>query len=98
MNGGRDWRRSEAEQLDHEAVKLVEQTREDLVYNFTGQGGSAEDELSKVVESQGVEKKPSNSALIPKNYFLQAGQSEQWAEALPSVFPAGTSMPLEWTP
>ena len=36
MNGGRDWRRREAEHAGIEDTELIEKEREDIVEDFTG--------------------------------------------------------------
>jgi predicted ATPase len=109
MNGGRDWRRREAEEMDGEAAKIAETMREEMIEVFSGlekmEPGnlglgyeqSAHSGFSKSSESKSSELRTVVKDMTPKKYLLASSDNEAtWDTILRSALPSDTPSPVPW--
>ncbi|KAF8864984.1 hypothetical protein BDZ45DRAFT_684529 [Acephala macrosclerotiorum] len=109
IEGGRDWRRREAEEMDVEAFEIAEAMREEIVEGFPNSAPSStlfnEDQKAlqysgyaggATVEDAATEEK-TVKATTPKRYFL-ASQNEQkvWQDAVRASISADTPEVILW--
>lgn len=111
MEGGRDWRRREAEEI--ETDERLEAMREEMVEGFAGleemtarnlglgyeQGISEKGNLASVLEeSQNVEERSDRkNAIAPRRYLLSSIDTEDtWAVVVQGALPANTPSPIPW--
>jgi protein AFG1 len=111
MNGGRDWRRREAEEMDEEATEIAETMREEMIGGCSGleklepgnlglgHEQSLQDKVPKGSESNAEDAETSTivKATTPKKYILASSDSEQtWNAVLHSALPSDTPSPAPW--
>ncbi|KAG0646023.1 Lactation elevated [Hyphodiscus hymeniophilus] len=108
MNGGRDWRRREAEEMDEEAAEIAETMREEMIEGFSGLEKLEAGNL-RLTHEQSLKDKDSNrileepetpsifKAATPKKYLLASSDNDEaWDSVLHSALPPGTPNPAEW--
>lgn len=94
MEGGRDFRRREAEELDIKATETAEALREEILSGFP--------ELEKIgLEHDEKASESSNPTLIkgltPKKYLVAAGDDKQtWEIVIRSALPSAVPDPIPW--
>lgn len=103
MEGGRDWRRREVEEMDEEASEIAENTREEMIGGISGMeksdgsvGHSPNQSLHDRADLTEQEPKFIN-ATTPKKYLLaSADDDETWNAVVHSGLPSGVSKPIPW--
>lgn len=104
MEGGRDYRRRESEEMDEEEAQIAETIREEMIQGF------AQHEIAlvsgKFVPSQVWPGAASASAedesnlkrgTTPKKYFLMSSDAHgQWQNAIKATLPADTPEDIPW--
>jgi peroxisome-assembly ATPase len=110
IEGGRDWRRREAEEV--ETDESVETMREEMVEGFVGLAkmaaglgyeqsvSEARNTASEDEEVQNVEERTDRkNAIAPKRYLLSSIDTEDtWAAVVQGALPANTPSPIPWEP
>jgi len=95
MNGGRDWRRREAEHAGIEDTELIEKEREDIVEDFTG-WDKTDQKVSLLSMKEPLEEKLNNLTLLPKKYLLSSTANKDWKASVLSALPSETTYPIPW--
>lgn len=107
MDGGRDWRRREAEEMDNGTLEAIEEMRVEMVDRFAHLG-TLERRRSVIAYEQSRQEKLSEAApsgqatkggkgLTPKKYILVSGDNEAiWRSAMYSTLPSDTPDPISW--
>jgi predicted ATPase len=104
MEGGRDWRRREAEEMDEEASELAEIMREEMIEGFAGLEkigpgnlGIGDEQSRQGTASEVDPKSESTVALTPKKYILaSADNAASWSAAIHSALPSDIPDPVKW--
>ena len=111
MNGGRDWRRREAEEMDTGATEVTETMREEPADGFAGLEklglenlglGHEQSAVDKILEASKSDLKDSDSSNLvrvttPKNYLLYLSDNEDaWSIVFHSALPSDTPRPVPW--
>ncbi|KAE8445275.1 hypothetical protein EG329_013513 [Mollisiaceae sp. DMI_Dod_QoI] len=107
MEGGRDWRRREAEELDAEASEIAEAMREEMVGGFPGAEipNSLSDQdknyLKQVASSTNSEDTAVEEKIVkattPKRYFLASQDDEgAWQVAIRAAIPQNPPKEIPW--
>lgn len=109
IDGGKDWRRREAEEV--ETDESVETMREEMAEGFAGLEKMAAENLglgceqsvsetntASEDEEQNVEKRTDRkNAIAPRRYLLSSIDTEDtWAAVVQSALPANTPSPIPW--
>lgn len=93
MEGGRDWRRREVEEMDEEAAEIAEIMREEMISGFTKSGALP----SEGPGSQNSAERESNlKAVSPKQYILSTDSNEGWEAVISSAFDSENELPIPW--
>ncbi|KUJ15656.1 uncharacterized protein LY89DRAFT_618151 [Mollisia scopiformis] len=103
MEGGRDWRRREAEEMDAEASEIAERMREEMVGGFPADGRSStisghyqHSGHSDSANIEDVEEKVIK-ATKPKRYFLASPDDKPaWHDAVLATLPPDTNESTPW--
>jgi protein AFG1 len=96
MEGGRDWRRRESEEMDAGASGIAETMREEIIGGFHGPGVSntSSNDVQDLADNQKVVK-----ATTPKRYFLISEDGSQtWHNAVRAALPQNTPETIPWQP
>lgn len=103
MEGARDWRRREAENMNTEASEIGEEMREEMTGGFSDLEKSDLGNLGVGYEQSQYEKAPESSdsplvkALTPKKYVLMSGDNEEtWKITVRSTLPPNVSDSIPW--
>lgn len=101
LNGGRDWRRREAEEMDTEAAEIAETARGELIGGFAGleklepgnlELGHEQSVVDKVSEASNMAK-----TTTPKKYLLYSSDNEDaWSVVFHSALPSDAPRPVPW--
>lgn len=106
IEGGRDWRRREAEEIDKEESETSERVRDGMVDGFIGLekmessdlGTGYEQKHQRItMEADPKSKSMSAMGLRPKKYFLSSIDDEEtWRVAIRSALPSCILDPVVW--
>ena len=108
MEGGRDWRRREAEDIDDEASEIPETMKEERLGGLSGMEKMASWNNGLGHEQSRQDVVPKTDAnldsslvkgLTPKKYVLASAKNElSWNAAVLSALPSKTPDPIQWRP
>lgn len=106
MNGGRDWRRREAEEIDEETAEIAETKREEIAGGFSGleklePGNLGLGYEQSILDKKGEEGDSETSnifkAITPKKYLLSFSDNEdRWNEVVHSVLSSDVPNTVPW--
>lgn len=106
MEGGRDWRRREAEELGVESLQASEEMREDILGGFSGlekiefenPGSGPLQDQGRSPESDSNPSEPTTlKGITPKRYILALCDDEHtWNLAIHGAFSLGVPSPVSW--
>jgi len=95
MNGGRDWRRREAEQMDSEDIELTEKVREDIVEG-RNDWEKSDEKFSAWSKKGCLQGELSDMDLLPKRYILSSIDSEKWKASVIAAFSSEVANTIPW--
>ena len=96
MNGGRDWRRREAEQMGGEKIERIEDTVKEIVEGYTPGWEKSDPKHSVLSEVRPSPEESSESTLLPKRYIVSSMDSKYWKASVLSTFPSDAADPIPW--
>lgn len=97
MEGGRDWRRREVEEMDAEAEAIAETMREEMVDDLKGWEENPEGNVSVAFGLPGTDDQSKHSGMAtPKKYNMSLDPDAAWETNILSAFPSDIATPIPW--
>lgn len=98
MEGGRDWRRREIEEMNAEAEEIAEKMREEMVGDLKGFGESDPFPLgmASATSMADHEGKRATATNRPKRYHMTSSDDTTWEATVHSAFPSEIASPIPW--
>jgi protein AFG1 len=101
MEGGRDWRRREVEELDTQTAELVERMRDEVVGDLKGFGLPSTRTIGQNIDTfsdipNGANDMVKTLIPTPTKYVVSSSNSNSWTSMIKSAFSSEVTEPIPW--